>query len=390
MAGARSWSGTRFPDTVCDVFETVEDLTSAVTSVLGPDGPLGPIGSLAQTLTDSLDSVWAEFFGSPTPPGGTNWNAYSHEDLYRMLWEDADVGDVSTVAAEWGRHSSDLTGFADALRGEAASLRSNWQGRAADLAADRLSELSDKIWNVGARAATVQKAAGDAGDALALARNTMPPPPPDPMTLATSAVGAGPMPPLEAVIVGGARIFTADAVAGASKAEAVRVMQRYESTLQNSGHQVVPSQPDATKSRSYEVDGLKGSGQDALDGTTSAAGLFGGGSAGGGGAVGGVPWSKLTGGAQPGAGGAVGIGPGPGPGPSALAAQNAAMSEAARRAMGPGGFFSPGMTPRSAEDDEKTHNNRLPHNDKGIFALDQRASAPVIGDVTDREHNGGL
>ncbi|MGH3880513.1 MAG: WXG100 family type VII secretion target, partial [Actinophytocola sp.] len=263
------------------MFETVDDLAGAVTGVLNPDGPLG---NLTQTLTDALDGVWAAFFASPTPPGGTNWNAYTHEELYRMLWgEDADVGDVGTVAAEWGRHSSALTEFADALRSQREALTSNWQGRAAELAGDRLGELSDKIWTVGARASTVQKAVNEAGDALALARNTMPPPPPDPMTLASSAVGAGPMPPLEAVLVGGARVFTADAVAGASKAEAVRVMQRYEASLQSSGSQVVPGQGDATKPGEFQVDG---------PGATSAAAAAGGGSLAGGGGTGGAPWSR--------------------------------------------------------------------------------------------------
>ena len=86
--------------------------------------------------------MWAAFFASPVPPGGTNWNAYTHEQLYQMLWEDADVGDVSTVAAEWGRHGDALTESADALRSQGPTLRSNWQGQAADLAADRLAELS--------------------------------------------------------------------------------------------------------------------------------------------------------------------------------------------------------------------------------------------------------
>src|ERR1700741_4544273 len=143
MAGPRSWSGDGAPATVCDVFETVDDLAGAVTGVLSPDGPLG---TLTKTLTDALDGVWAAFFAAPTPPGGTNWNAYTHEELYRMLWgEDADVGDVSTVAAEWGRHSDALTEFADALRSQREALTSNWQGRAAELAGNRLGELSDKI-----------------------------------------------------------------------------------------------------------------------------------------------------------------------------------------------------------------------------------------------------
>ena len=376
MAGVRSWSGTGVRASVCDVFETVDDLASAVTGVVSPDGPLA---TLTQTLTNGLDGVWAEFFGSPTPPGGTNWNAYTHQQLYDMLWQDADVGDVGTVAAEWGRHSTALTEYADALRGQGEELRSNWQGRAADLAAERLAELSDRVWNAGARAGTVQKAANDAGEALALARNTMPPPPPDPMTLATSAVGAGPLPPLQAVLVGGARLFTADAVAGASKAEAVRVMQRYETSLHNSGHQVVPAQSDATKARTYQVDGP--------DGTTSAAGV----SSPGGGVAGGVPWARLAGGAPPGQPGGL-TGAGPGAAQSVLAAEGAALSDAAaKRAMGAGGFFSPAMGAQAGDDErDRPHRSNLPNVDSGIFALDQRTSAPVIGAVPDREHNIGL
>lgn len=381
MSGAKSWSGTRTGTSVGAVFETVEDLTSAVTSVLSPDGP---IGTIASTLVNALDSVWAEFFASPTPPGGTNWNAYSHEQLYRMLWEEADVGDVGTVAAEWGRHSTELTGYADALRREADALRANWQGRAADLAADRLAELSDKIWNVGARASTVQKAAGDAGDALAVARNTMPDPPPDPMTLASSAVGAGPMNPVAAVLIGGARIFTADAVAGVAKAEAVHVMQRYETSLRNSSHQVVPGRPDVTTSRTYGVDGVDGAG----GATTSAAGVPGGGGSSGTG--GGVPWSRLVGGgAPPGPGGMVGGGPGFERGVQAV--QGAALADAAARRGMPAGGFIPGMAPRHADEErDKDYRSSLPNVDTGLFTVDERTSTPVIGGVTDREHDFGL
>jgi hypothetical protein len=360
------------------VFDTVEGLASAVTSVLGPGGPLG---TLTDTLTNALDSVWAEFFASPTPPGGTNWNAYSHQQLYEMLWQDADVGDVGAVAAEWGRHGSELTGHADALRREAAALRSSWQGRAAGQAADRLAELSDKVWNAGARAGTVAKAAGDAGDALATARNAMPPPPPDPMTLLTSSVGAGPLPPLQAVLIGGARLFTADAVAGAAKAEAVRVMQRYESSLRNSSRQVVPATPEDTTSRAYEVAGAAGTTPAAgttAAGVTTASGVAGGVLSSGAG----VPWSRLVGRSPLGPGALVGAVPVQG----VLAAESAALSDAAAaRAMGPGGFFSPATAARTAEDHDKTHRRRLPNVHDGFFTLDQPTTAAVIGDLPDKE-----
>jgi hypothetical protein len=344
-----------------------EGLVGAVTAALSPDGSSGVF---TKSLTDGLDGVWAAFLNAPVPPGGTNWNAYTHEQLYQMLWEGADVGDVSAVSAEWGRHSGALMELADALRSQVSVLLSNWQGRAGGLAADRLAELGDRAWNMGARASTVQKAAGDAGDALALARNTMPTPPPDPLTLLTSAVGAGPMPPLEAVAVGGARIFTADAVAGASKAEAVRVMQRYEANLRASSNQIVPGRPEDTRPRRYDATS-----------ETSTAGATDGGTSGG------VPWSRLIGGAPPGSGGLVGAGPLPesgGPG-----AQSAAALSAAARAKGPG-FFPPmgmGMWPGDGEQ-QRRRGNQLPNVDNNrLFALDDRASAPVIGDVTDKERS---
>jgi hypothetical protein len=172
-------------------------------------------------------------------------------------------------------------------------------------------------------------------------------------------------------------VFTADAVSGAAKAEAVRVMQRYEASLRNSSHQVVPSQPDATTSRSYGVDG-----------TTTAAGVTAGGPSAGGGATGGAPWSRLVGGAPPGQPGSL-TGAGPGPAQGVLAAESAALSDAAaRRAMGAGGYMP--MAGHGAQgDEERRHRSTLPHVDSGLFAVDQRSSAPVIGDVTDREqHNG--
>jgi hypothetical protein len=266
------------------VIEGADELASAVTSALGPGGPLAFTGA----LTDALDSVWADFFGAATPPGATNWHAYSHQQLYDMLWQGADVGEVGAVAVEWGRHSSALAGLADALRRLGTALRSNWQSPAAELAADRLAELSDRVWNTGTRAGAVQKAVGNAGDALALARNTMPPPPPDPLTL-TSAVGAGPLSPVRAVAVGSGGLFAGDATACAAKAEAVRVMRRYEASLRSSAHQVVPPQAAAASSPGE---------------TTSVAGFSDGGPAAGRGATG-VPWSRLVGGAPLGSAGPV-------------------------------------------------------------------------------------
>jgi hypothetical protein len=74
-----------------------------------------------------------------------------------------------------------------------------------------------------------------------------------------------------------------------------------------------------------------------------------------------------------------------------LAAESAALSDlAAKRAVGPGGMYAPMAGRHGDEEHDRTHNSRLPNVDTGIFAVDQRTSTPVIGDVTDREHHLGL
>jgi hypothetical protein len=72
-----------------------------------------------------------------------------------------------------------------------------------------------------------------------------------------------------------------------------------------------------------------------------------------------------------------------------VAAQGAAALSAAGRAMGAGGFFPPmGMGMSPGEDEERRRSSNLPNVDNSrLFALDERPSAPVIGDVTDKERS---
>ena len=127
----------------------VEQLAGAAVSTLDK---AGPVGDLAKPIVDALHNVWQGYFGAPVPPGGTNWNAYTHEQMYQMLWQNADVGDVSSVAAEWGRHGSELTEHGQSLRKQRGTLQSNWSGEAADVAGNRLGELGEKTAKIGDRA----------------------------------------------------------------------------------------------------------------------------------------------------------------------------------------------------------------------------------------------
>jgi hypothetical protein len=125
--------------------------------------------------------------------GEINWEAYSHEQLHRMLWQDADVADVSTVAEEWTRHREALDTHAAVLKEQRTALLDTWHGAAAEEAAARLTKLAERIERISAFAAAGQRAAQEAADALAAARAAMPPPP-EPTTPAFAAPFASPGP----------------------------------------------------------------------------------------------------------------------------------------------------------------------------------------------------
>ncbi|MEV8443903.1 hypothetical protein AB0425_41570, partial [Actinosynnema sp. NPDC051121] len=119
--------------------------------------------------------------------GAVNWESYSHEELYRMLWQDADVADVGTVAAEWAQHRVALDAHAEVLREQRVALPDGWHGPAAEEAADRLAALAARVEKIAELAHAGQVAAQEAADALARARAMMPPPPADQGTTALSS-----------------------------------------------------------------------------------------------------------------------------------------------------------------------------------------------------------
>ena len=141
-----------------------------------------------------MSDAWAEYFAGPVPPaeGGVNWEAYSHDELYQMLWQDADVADVSTVATEWARHRTALTTHAEVLREQCAALRDSWQGPGADEAVNRLEALAARVEKISELAHVGGQAAQEAADALATARAMMPPPPGNPMAPITNAMAGVP------------------------------------------------------------------------------------------------------------------------------------------------------------------------------------------------------
>lgn len=156
----------------------------AMTDILGADDSetVEPVDAENPMTVDAL-GVWDAYFGTPVP-GGVNWDAYSHEELYQMLWQDADVADVSTIAAEWAAHREALVNHAEVLREQRAALLASWEGSGAEEAARRLDSLAKRVEEIAELASAGELAAARAADALAAARAAMPPPPSSPVALA--------------------------------------------------------------------------------------------------------------------------------------------------------------------------------------------------------------
>lgn len=314
-----------------------------------------------------------------------NWEAYSHEELHRMLWQDADVADVSTVAEGWTRHRAALDTHAEVLREQRAALLEGWHGVAAEEAAARLTKLAERIEKISEFSAAGQKAAQDAADALAAARAAMPAPdgttmpafaglpavpqlPAAPFTLPSAPA---PMALPSAPAQPGFYFYFGAAAADQQKADAVRAMQTYESRLNGSGRLIddargtIPqAAPPPARVTAPPVK------------TPSS---------------GGVPWQRLVGGSGGAARGPVigaanpvsqqltpgmrtGVMAGQVIGPLATGAPIAETRSAAQGA---------GMAPAAGgarKDEDQEHENQMPTLDHGLFVVDDRVSPAVIGE----------
>lgn len=217
-----------------DFLDTVTGgIDTAVGAVLAPVADTA--GAAAEALRREITRTWHGVFGSPTPPGGTNWNAYSHDELYAMVHTGADpgqVGEQSSVLDGLGRGAHDC---ADELTSRRRQVAEHWQGQASSAHGSTLDEHSTGGAAVAEHAATLSAAVARASEALSRAQARMPAPV-DVGTatrygaMAGGAV-AGPAFALGSVTGAGASWFGASLLAANKKAEAVEVMQAFEQSL---------------------------------------------------------------------------------------------------------------------------------------------------------------
>ncbi|AXX30849.1 hypothetical protein KCV87_02655 [Actinosynnema pretiosum subsp. pretiosum] len=322
----------------------------------------------------------------------TNWAAYSHEELHRMLRERADIGVVGEIAAEWKRHAEALTGHADAVRGQRGALAEHWRGDVAERAAERIGELAELIGAIGARAGLVGRAAQESADALALAKRTMPPPPggtPWDVAAGDVAASSGVVFAVGAVAAGGTSMFGAAAMAGAGRALAEEVMRGYEASLHGSDALITPPVRPTTTLVGADRVAVEATGATGAAGSSSPSGCVPAGHAGttAASAAVGVPWSRLLHADVP--------SPHPGSGPAPTAPPGSGAAAALRAVINqllvpprpvaqptpPGTPPLPTPPQSTAGAEARTHKRRQPDVATDLFDDDRPATRAVIGDT---------
>lgn len=216
-----------------DFLDTVTGgIDDAVGAVLAPVADTA--GAAASVLRRELTQTWHGVFGSPTMPGGTNWNAYSHEELYAMVKTGADPGQVGEQAAVLDGLGRGASEAADDLTSRRGQVPEAWEGQASNAFGSTLGEHSAGGAAVAEHAAALSAAVLRASEALSRAQSAMPEPVDVGSATTHGAVSgaAGPNFALGAVTGAGASWFAATLVAANKKAEAVEVMQAFEQSLQ--------------------------------------------------------------------------------------------------------------------------------------------------------------
>src|SRR5439155_13017780 len=114
--------------------------------------------------------------GMDIPRDCTNWNSYSHQDMYNLLHTDSDPTQVGLLAGQWQTHGDGFRKHAEDITHEQGKLSSNWAGQSTQNAGTMLGGYAGEMTKAQNWAYAVHVAVQDAGTALSLAKNKMPAP----------------------------------------------------------------------------------------------------------------------------------------------------------------------------------------------------------------------
>ena len=109
--------------------------------------------------------------------GGTHWDGFSHKNLFKMVWENADPAHVERLADTWSRQGRSITDRSEELQRSLAKLLQYWQGGAADQAASTVRANAAWLGELGETATRMADPIDHAAGALRSAQQQMPAPP---------------------------------------------------------------------------------------------------------------------------------------------------------------------------------------------------------------------
>jgi uncharacterized protein YukE len=226
---------------VRDAVDSIGDgAEKAAKAVVAPVADLAT--DAAHKIQRELTEMWRGLFGSPIPPGTTNWNAYSHDELYNMLHVNADVdhaGQQSSVLDGLGRSAHDC---AEEVDRQHRTVSEFWRGKASGAFGVVLGEHRTGGAALAEHTSALATAVTHASEALSRAQRQMPAPVDAGEATQRGAVAGGvsgglagglPGAALGAATGAGSSWFGSSLLAANKKAEAVEVMQRYEQSLRS-------------------------------------------------------------------------------------------------------------------------------------------------------------
>ncbi|SDJ48152.1 hypothetical protein SAMN05192558_116114 [Actinokineospora alba] len=359
--------------------------------------------------------------------GGVNWESYSLEDLVAMVAENASAPQLERLADDWRAAGTEVTDAAAVLATALDELMQYWSGAAAEQARADVALNAQWVGDLGETAHQIGDPVQEAAGALKAAQDAMPAVPPAPPVDPALAVDAaergaiagGPMAAaINATAAGADSAFAAQQEQTQLKAVAVEAMRRFEGAAlgidaatprfeeRETELRPRPDTPSVplppgwvpTVPVSYVTDvelrwleltgGNSGTTAQSLDSTNSSGG---GGSGGGGGYGGGAGAAAAVGAGGGGAAGAPVRGPlqsGQRTGitesfqnPVKAATPGPALHPAPAAAHGgmAGGMPMGGGMGAGQGGDQGEHRRRYPFDAEDPFALEQKASPPVIG-----------
>lgn len=231
------------PDFIANAAEKVKDTGEAVAGT----AVRGVVNGAQRFASDPIGTV-ASVFGGGDPSGNdggsSNWAAWGHEDIRRMLDNTVDPADIEAGAQEWRRLQQLAMKIIKDSTAEQRQIVSNgWRGDSATAAIGSLEPVAEWADTLGTRMDDTSQLMSTSGSYAGEAKRMVPPYQPHDwgQSLGSFARGLGPGALIDAV--------AQDQAQANAQAEAVRIMSNVYSAPINENRAalpVFPQPPDPT------------------------------------------------------------------------------------------------------------------------------------------------